>query len=617
MDRNRCCRNRPLRVDQLFEAFLPQQLAIDDARRADLDDFVTTARVQPGGFGVEHRIGELSEPPVGQCAAGLAGLEQIEVVILGPAAEREQFGRVELFPLARQRQQEAEEGTVTHPLALEPEFTAVPFHHVAHRQRRAFAAADHVVHLPAHDGFGAHGLALPDQVEVGPPGLRRATQTQAHAADVVLVGQPLGQRGQRLQQRKAVHLEPQRTAAVIAFFDPGAQPPRRVDAPLRRRQQVFAQHVFQRPARLDAFCGVVGQRVQARAHRADLVADHRLEALAHRRFEVGQVEHVDRRLHAGERRAAAFGQREQQRVARRLFFELTRDVVQHQHETGDRSAVAVVRRTGDCRHLGAQQLAGARGGDELRRRTGHAALPALLDVLQRVRHALAVEHGVDRAPEADQFGARGNAGRIGQRAELQPGARVVQQDAAVEVAHHDALRQFRHQRGEPAALLLDRAARLPHLLCHVGAQSVALLRQRKDDLAQRAVVGCAVRGRRACRVGAEQRAGFFEQARRRFDVMAHQRVEAGCNAEQHEQQRQAAQRRHAVGKLSERAAAGRRQRRPDQGGGDRRPQQHDAAQGSQRQQHAPIRPVARIHAVTSSRAFACCSSARVGQGLVR
>jgi hypothetical protein len=79
---------------------------------------------------------------------------------------------VELVALAGQRQQEAEEGLVAHPFALEPELAAVALDHVAHRQRLRRPPADGV-DLPAHHRFGAHGLAAPDQVEVRARGLRR------------------------------------------------------------------------------------------------------------------------------------------------------------------------------------------------------------------------------------------------------------------------------------------------------------------------------------------------------------------------------------------------------------------------------------------------------------
>ena len=88
--------------------------------------------------------------------------------------------------------------------------------------------------------------------------------------------------------------------------------------------------------------------------------------------------------------------------------------------SGPRSG-ALARRVAHRRHLHAQQLAGRRAGDELRRRAGRAAPQALLDALERVRDELAVEDGVDRAAEADQLGAAGQRRRARQRPELRPG----------------------------------------------------------------------------------------------------------------------------------------------------------------------------------------------------
>ena len=116
----------------------------------------------------------------------------------------------------------------------------------------------------------------------------------------------------------------------------------------------------------------VGQVLDALAHRARLVADHGLEALAHRRVHVGVVEHLHRRLQVAQRRAAAFGEAVQQLVAGRFVLELARDVVEHQHEAVHRRIVR--RGAAHRRHHRAQQLPGRRGGDELRRRLRRAAL---------------------------------------------------------------------------------------------------------------------------------------------------------------------------------------------------------------------------------------------------
>ena len=51
------------RIDELLEAVLAAQLAVDDARRADLDDLVARRRIEPGGLGVEHRVAQVHQAP--------------------------------------------------------------------------------------------------------------------------------------------------------------------------------------------------------------------------------------------------------------------------------------------------------------------------------------------------------------------------------------------------------------------------------------------------------------------------------------------------------------------------------------------------------------------------
>ena len=141
------------------------------------------------------------------------------------------------------------------------------------------------------------------------------------------------------------------------------------------------------------------------------------------------------------------------------------------------------------------------------------------DLLQRVGDELAVEHRVDRAAQADQLGAVGQLRRVRQRPELVARALVVEQDAAVEVAHDDALRQLGHQRGQAAALLLDAPAGLGDLGRDVAAQPFALLHQFVEGIGQR-------RGSRHCPapfsvcavVGLEQHTRLLEQPRRRRDM---------------------------------------------------------------------------------------------------
>ena len=48
--------NQSLRVHQLLKTLLAQQLAVDDAGRTDLNNFIAARRIQPGGLGVKHRV---------------------------------------------------------------------------------------------------------------------------------------------------------------------------------------------------------------------------------------------------------------------------------------------------------------------------------------------------------------------------------------------------------------------------------------------------------------------------------------------------------------------------------------------------------------------------------
>ena len=153
---------------------------------------------------------------------------------------------------------------------------------------------------------------------------------------------------------------------------------------------------------------------------------------------------------------------------------------------------ALARRVVHRGHLHAQQPAGRRAGDELRRRAGRAIAHALADALERVGDQRPVEDGVDRAAEADQLGAAGRPGRARPGPELGPGAAVVEQDRAFEVADHDALGQLGHQRRQAAALGLDAAAGQGDLLCDVLLQLRALAQQGIEGRGQVPVGGTAL-----------------------------------------------------------------------------------------------------------------------------
>jgi hypothetical protein len=108
VDRDAGRRDVALRVHQLLEAFLPAQLAGDDARRADLDDLVALGRVQAGGLGVEHGAAQLGQRPLVERAARFGLREQVEVVVLGPAVAAHEGLGLQRHLRAGQRQQEAE-----------------------------------------------------------------------------------------------------------------------------------------------------------------------------------------------------------------------------------------------------------------------------------------------------------------------------------------------------------------------------------------------------------------------------------------------------------------------------------------------------------------------------
>ena len=368
---------------------------------------------------------------------------------------------------------------MAHALALEPELAAVALDHVAHRQRQARRRRLRIgsVSQPITVSVLIAGPVHTRSSCARPSGRRQA---QLHQLDVVLVGQPAGQVGQRLQQREAVDLQPQRRIDIVGR---GAAAVLGLDAARGRGHQVGAEHVFQRPARLQGLraCGWPAScmRWLIAPH---LVADHAEEALA-RRARRGRGSRASPPPPAGcpatrgclrSGRAAAGRASDSSAKSRVMLSSISTKPLSAAASPSRRR----IARTGAiCTR---SSCPARRAGDELRRRVRRAALQPLLHALQRVGHQRAVEHGVDRAAQADQLGAAGQRGRARQRAELRARAAVVEQDAAVEVADHDALRQLGHQRGQAVALLLDAAAGGLHLRRDVGAQRAALARQLVD-----------------------------------------------------------------------------------------------------------------------------------------
>ena len=89
---------------------LAQQPAVDDARRADLDDLVARRRARARWSRCRTRCRPV-RPAAGRRARGsFRGLEQVEVVVLGPAVAVHEGTSIQRLLRAGQRQQETEEG---------------------------------------------------------------------------------------------------------------------------------------------------------------------------------------------------------------------------------------------------------------------------------------------------------------------------------------------------------------------------------------------------------------------------------------------------------------------------------------------------------------------------
>ena len=108
------------------------------------------------------------------------------------------------------------------------------------------------------------------------------------------------------------------------------------------------------------------------------------------------------------------------------------------------------------RELDADELSGGRGGDETRDRRGVAA-PSLLQRalepwMMRLRSKMA---NTERPRPTRRVRLAGGLG-VGERLAQQPRrARVVEQNAPLDVADDHALGELGHQRGQPVALFLD------------------------------------------------------------------------------------------------------------------------------------------------------------------
>ena len=251
------------RVHQLVDAFVPEQLAVEHAHRADLDDLVALGRVEAGGFGVEHGERQIGQRHVVERLAARADAKEVEIVELGPAVAAHVVGAVELLLRRCGGQQKAKPGLVAGAVALQPEGAAVAIDHLAHRQCAGLGADAHRVDLPAHHGLGAQRGAAPDQVQLGLVGpLARGAQAQAEVADGEFVAQARRQKQQRLHDREALDAQPQ-VRVGLALVERDAQ--RFFDAPPGGAEQVAAEHVFERPAALKDRGRLAAAALHARA----------------------------------------------------------------------------------------------------------------------------------------------------------------------------------------------------------------------------------------------------------------------------------------------------------------------------------------------------------------
>ena len=211
-----------------------------------------------------------------------------------------------------------------------------------------------------------------------------------------------------------------------------------------------------------------GGPVESGAHPLCLLADDADEAAARLVVHVGKRrDRLDRRAHAGERRARTLGQRLEQRIAAAARLDAARDVVEHQHEPGDpvgRASVvasaaapstgAICTRTSWPAGAVVTKLAtGLRASWRMRSRMLSSAW------MMRLRSKTAK---IER-PSPTRLCALPAVARPFERlAQQLHGPRVVEQDAPLDVAHDDALRELRHQRRETVAFLLDARVGLAH-----------------------------------------------------------------------------------------------------------------------------------------------------------
>ena len=235
---------------------------------------------------------------------------------------------------------------------------------------------------------------------------------------------------------------------------------------LGRRQKFLPQHLLQWPTRLQRLGRAGGQGINALAHAAHFFLHQVQQLLGQRAIARLLAQLLHGVAHGRQAGAVAFGQAVQHAVALMLLGKALRHIVQQQHKARQRPALLVLLGQ-DGGHLHAQPLARGGVGDKLRHGPARAPGQALANGVQRMLHQAPVQQRIHRAAHADHRALVG-------RAQLGAGAVVVQQDAAIQVAHQHRLLQLGNQGGQAVFLLLHPHAGLLHLLGHVLAQAVAL-----------------------------------------------------------------------------------------------------------------------------------------------
>jgi hypothetical protein len=199
-----------LRVDQLLEALLPAQLAVDDARGADLDDLVALGSGSGRWSRCRTRCRPARPAAVGQRGVALAGGEEVEVVVLGPAVavhEAHASSHAAFGASGSRKRKKAWWRTRSRSNQKAPPWRSTTSRTVSgwSRPPTLMASVSQLITVSVL-------IAWPAQTRSSCARAPCGLQAQCTSLDAVLVDQPPGQVGQRLQQREAVDLEPQRVS---------------------------------------------------------------------------------------------------------------------------------------------------------------------------------------------------------------------------------------------------------------------------------------------------------------------------------------------------------------------------------------------------------------------